>query len=342
MVVIKPTPSFYSDDQLSAYLSLLKLSSIKSQPSLANLNSIVRADLMTIPWENTQMHYEAAGHMDVAPEAIYKRAVVDRAGGSYCFGRHTLMLGMLLAMGYRAYGCTGRINRAPEVTDVQFQTRSHLVLLVQIPSSHLTPSETGDETYVVDLGFGLGIVRPMLLRDKEEMPGLFPPERHRLAKTYHPESSLDTTDPSTEPFTGEWRLEANTTQTGQELPSGSWRTLFQFSLHQYHLEEFEWMSRMVQSNPKSFFWNNLAVVLYTPASGESTEGEMKMGVKVMMGPKITYREEGKYEILKEMKNEADRISGLKEYFNIDYPLDAAINIQNKNAALGPHSRCTLE
>ncbi|KAG8939062.1 N-terminal acetyltransferase [Tulasnella sp. 424] len=340
MVVIKPTPSFYGDDQLSAYLSLLKLSAIKGQPSLANLNSIVRAHLMTIPWENTQMHYEAAGYMDVAPEAIYKRAVVERAGGSYCFGQQTLMLGMLLAMGYRAYGCTGRVNTAPEATDpVQFEARAHLVLLVQIPNSQLTPSETGNETYVVDVGFGLGIVRPMLFKDGEEMSGLFPPEIHRLVKTYHPGSSLDTTDPSTQPFAEEWRLEINTTRTGQELPLGSWRTLYQFSLNQYYLEEFEWMSHMVQSHPKSFFWNNLAVVLYTPASGESTEGGTKMGVKVMMGPKITYREEGKYEILREMKNEADRIAGLKEYFNIDYPLDAAVNVQNKHGALGPHSWC---
>ncbi|KAG8900673.1 N-terminal acetyltransferase [Tulasnella sp. 417] len=337
MVVIKPTPSFYSDDQLSAYLSLLNLSAIKGQPSLANLNKIVRGHMTTIPWENTQMHYGAAGHMDVAPQGIYKRAVVDRAGGSYCFGQQTLMLGMLLAMGYRAYGCTGRVNMAPEATDVQFETRSHLVLLVQIPTPHLTPAETGSETYIVDVGFGLGIVRPMLLSHNEEMPGLFPPERHRLVKEYHPESSLDTTDPSTEPFAEEWRLEINTLRTGQELPQGVWRALYQFSLHQYYLEDFEWLSLMVQSSPKSFFWNSLAVVIYTPVKGDSVEVGEKLGVKVMMGPKITYREEGKYEVWKEMKNEADRISALKEYFNIEYPLDAAVYVKNKNGALAPKS-----
>lgn len=337
MVVIKPTPSFYSDDQLSAYLSLLNLSPIKCQASLTNLNEIVRGHLMTIPWENTQMHYESAGHMGVAPQAIYKRAVVDRAGGSYCFGQQTLMLGMLLAMGYRAYGCTGRVNTAPEPTDIEFETRSHLVLLVQIPTHHLTTAETGNETYIVDVGFGLGIVRPMLLSHNEEMPGLFPPERHRLVKAYHPESSLDTTDPATEPFAQEWRLEINTTRTGQELPQGTRRTLYQFSLHQYYLEDFEWLSVMVQSNPKSLFWNNLIVVLYAPAKGDSAEMGEKMGVKVMMGPKVTYREEGKYEVWKEMKNEADRISALKEYFNIEYPLDAAVNVQNKHGALGPQS-----
>ncbi|KIO33573.1 hypothetical protein M407DRAFT_231697 [Tulasnella calospora MUT 4182] len=334
MVVIKPTPSFYSDDQLSAYLSLLNLSPVKGQPSLANLNKIVRGQLMTIPWENTQMHYEYTGHMDVAPQAIYKRTVVDRAGGSYCFGQHVLMLGMLLAVGYRAYGCTGRINKASEPTDIEFEMRSHSVLLVQVPQPHLTSAETGDETYVVDLGFGLGIMRPMLLRHNEEMPGLFPPERHRLVKAYHPESSLDTTDPATESFAEEWRIETNTLQTGQELPQGVWRALFQFSLHQYYIKDYEWLSIMVQSNPKSFFWNKLAVVLYTPVKGDPAEVGEKMGVKVMFGTKVTYREEGKYEVLKEMKNEADRISALKEYFNIEYPLDAAVNVQNKNAALG--------
>ncbi|KAG8895705.1 N-terminal acetyltransferase [Tulasnella sp. 408] len=337
MVIIKPTPSFYNDDQLSAYLSLLGLSTIKGQPSLANLNKIVRGHLMTIPWENTQMHYESAGHMTVAPQAIYKRAVADRAGGSYCFGQQTLMLGMLLAMGYRAYGCTGRVNTAPEPTEVDFETRSHLVLLVQIPTPHLAPTETGNETYFVDVGFGLGIVRPMLLSHGEEMPGLFPSERHRVVKAYHPESRLDTTDPATVPFAEEWRLEINVARNGQELPQGTWRTLYQFSLHQYYLVDFEWLSVMVQSNPKSLFWNHLVVVLYTPAKGDSAEVGEKMGVKVMMGPKVTYREGGKYEVLKELKNEADRISALKEYFDIEYPLDAAVNVRNKNGALGPQS-----
>lgn len=177
----------------------------------------------------------------------------------------------------------------------------------------------------------------MLLSHGEEMPGLIPPDRHRVVKAYHPESSLDTTDPATVPLAEEWRLEINTTRNGQELPQGVWRTLYQFSLHQYYLVDFEWLSVMVQSNPKSLFWNYLVVVLYTPAKGDSAEVGEKMGVKVMMGPKVTYREGGKYEVLKEMKSEADRISALKEYFNIEYPLDAAVNVRNKNGALGPQS-----
>ncbi|KAG9011187.1 N-terminal acetyltransferase [Tulasnella sp. 427] len=338
MVLIKPTTSFYTSDQLSAYLSRLNLSpDVKGQPSLDNLRTIVTAHLMAIPFENTQMHYEAAGHMDVAPQAIYRRAVVDRAGGGYCFGQQTLMLGMLLAMGYRAYGCTGRVNKAPEATDVQFETRSHLVLLVQIPEACLTSSETGNETYVVDVGFGLGIVHPMLLRHEEEVPGAFSPERHRLVEAYHPQSSLDTTDPATKPFAQEWRLEVNTMRMGEILPSGKWRALYQFSLQQYYLEEFEWMSHMVQSNAKSFFWNSLAVVLYTPAKA----GDSTMGIKVMMGPKVTYREEGTFEVLKEMKDEKERIEALNEYFGIVYPLEAVGNVQNKNGALGPHSWCFM-
>lgn len=101
MVLIAAKPSFYSSDQLDRYLECLGLPSISRRPTLDILELVIRHHLMTFPWENTEMHYTEAGIMDVGPERIFQRFVADKKGGSYCFGQNTLMLGMLLALGFR-------------------------------------------------------------------------------------------------------------------------------------------------------------------------------------------------------------------------------------------------
>lgn len=98
----------------------------------------------------------------------------------------------------------------------------HMVLLVQIPG------DPPGETYLVDVGFGLGLVRPIRLRENEEVDGLASPERHRLVRASHPESSLEPSDP----FALEWRLQTNLTRKWEPLSAGSWRTLYQFTLQQ--------------------------------------------------------------------------------------------------------------
>lgn len=100
MPIIKQVPSFYSDEQLGAYLQVIGLEGLPREPTMENLNRIMRNHLIRFAWENTPMHYTESGEMDVTPEGLYER-FVNRKGGSYCIGQNTLMLGMLRAMGYR-------------------------------------------------------------------------------------------------------------------------------------------------------------------------------------------------------------------------------------------------
>ncbi|KIO18492.1 hypothetical protein M407DRAFT_225517 [Tulasnella calospora MUT 4182] len=244
------------------------------------------------------MHYEASGHMDVSPEAIYKRDVVDKAGGSYSFGQQTLMLGMLRAMGYRAYACPARANTASEATDpIHFEPFSHVVLLVQIPTDHRAGRDSGNETYLVDVGFGLGIVRPMQVVDGEEMPSLISPERHRLVKTHRLDPVLDETDGATAPFAEEWHLQVNAALDYSKLPEGTWRTLYQFTFQQCDLREIEIMSRMVENDPKSYFWNNLVGIIYNKGAPIGQDGPL-IGVSEMVGSKVTTWKEGRSPVLR--------------------------------------------
>lgn len=99
MVYIKSTLSFYSTEQLGAYLKCIGLNA-PPEPTLEYLSLLALRHRCSFPWENTPMHYTPDRKMDVDPAALYER-FVGRKGGSYCFGHNTVFLGMLRAVGYR-------------------------------------------------------------------------------------------------------------------------------------------------------------------------------------------------------------------------------------------------
>lgn len=47
--------------------------------------------------------------MDVTAEGVFQRLVVDRLGGSYCFGLNTLLLEVLKGLGF-LYVITSQIH----------------------------------------------------------------------------------------------------------------------------------------------------------------------------------------------------------------------------------------
>ncbi|KAG8978014.1 N-terminal acetyltransferase [Tulasnella sp. JGI-2019a] len=96
------TPSYYSAEQLAEYLKHIGFpSAVNDEPSLDSVEAIIRHHLITVPSENTEMHYTARGEADSDPQAVYKRVIEDKKGGTLCHGVHFLLLGMLLKLGYR-------------------------------------------------------------------------------------------------------------------------------------------------------------------------------------------------------------------------------------------------
>lgn len=84
----------------------------------------------------------------------------------------------------RAYAGPARVNTTPDnLTNPVFTALLHMVIFVQPSSSN--------QTYLVDVGFQTGPVRPMLLSDAEDsiVMGTDPTEMHRLTRGPHPLSS---------------------------------------------------------------------------------------------------------------------------------------------------------
>jgi hypothetical protein len=89
----------------------------------------------------------------------------------------------------RAYASAARVNvnlETPEEQEV-YTSHTHMLLFVQ-------PDDESNLTYVVDVGFGGEVARPvpLLSGDESIVMGLGPAEENRLFKAPLPQSSLST------------------------------------------------------------------------------------------------------------------------------------------------------
>ncbi|KAF5371107.1 hypothetical protein D9758_004100 [Tetrapyrgos nigripes] len=201
---IKHVPSVYTPLQVCQWLSRIRYPKVFSEKSLStfptdldNLRLLVRLQLVTFPFENTEMHYTEGKTMDISPEGVFQRTVID-GKGSYCFGLNGLFLQMIRGLGYRTYSSAGRINGGPASSPVFFPF-VHMVLFVQ-------PVGGSNATYVVDAaGGGSAPTCPILLGDGQIVMGSSPTETHTLTRAARSDSSLESL-PGSGTVEVEWRL----------------------------------------------------------------------------------------------------------------------------------------
>lgn len=130
------------------------------------------------------MHYTPEHAMELEPHNLYRR-LMDERKGSYCFGQNSFFLYVLRGLGYRAYNIVGRVNIHKDLEPIEYPPQGHLLILVQpIPSSNIT--------YLVDVGFGPGPTRPILLTDSDKsvISGTTSSEKFRLQRRADPRTSL--------------------------------------------------------------------------------------------------------------------------------------------------------
>ncbi|KAG9027332.1 N-terminal acetyltransferase [Tulasnella sp. JGI-2019a] len=316
MLVMKPTPSYYTDEQLAKYLEHIGLpSTLKEEPSLDNAERIIRHHITTIPFENTEMHYTTRGHVDSDPQAIFTRIVEDKKGGTICHGQHLLLLGMLLKLGYSGYNVMARMNHSkgdPNV--INLTGLEHQVILMQIPGD--------EETYFVDVGLGLGVSRPAPLKADYEFDGI-PPSKYRFTRGYHPDSPLSGLEAE------EWRFQMNRDLKLEPIPDPGWLTFFQFSTQPAYLKdimEFNWLTH---NRPGAMLPNNILATVFTGKKADEPLEQM-----TIFGDRFQSRApNGPIVLLKMFESEEERISALKEFFGIGFPADAMACIVGRSSAV---------
>ncbi|KAF9044212.1 arylamine N-acetyltransferase 2 [Panaeolus papilionaceus] len=342
---IKKMRSYYTPSQAVQWLARIGLDLGITQDdleagtvptSLETLRDIVRRSLLTFPFENTDMHYTLEHKMDISPESLFDRMVVNGAGGSYCFGLNGLLFGMLRTLGYRAYSGAARVNSAQPNESLSYTNLSHQIIFVQ-------PTPDSNQTYLVDVGFGIpGLAQPILLStdDSNVALGVDKTEKHRLTRSVMPLSSFGRSGESPE---FKWNLEVYH-EKNDSPNDGGWRILYTFSEEEFFFQDYRAASFVVSTmpDPRGIFWNNVICVKHfvlDPVAqvigldtGKDVEAEKPMYRLFMVGKEVKRNMGGHTEVLRTMRNEQERIQILRDLFGVHVEDTDAAHIAGRQPA----------
>ncbi|ULA60114.1 MAG: Arylamine N-acetyltransferase [Nitrospira sp.] len=121
-------------------------------PSIETLRGLHRAHVMTVPFENLDIHLGRAISLD--PADLFRKIVVDRRGG-YCFELNGLFALLLEDVGFAVTRLAARVSSGAEGV----RPRSHQLLMVTV----------GKAAWIVDVGFaGHGLLEPLRMVLGEE------------------------------------------------------------------------------------------------------------------------------------------------------------------------------
>ncbi|KIJ43689.1 hypothetical protein M422DRAFT_252932 [Sphaerobolus stellatus SS14] len=254
--------------------------------------------------------------MDISPEGVYNRMVVERSGGSYCFGLNTLLFQMLRILRYRAYTGAARINIEKDILlPPKFTAPLHMVIFVQL-------YKDSNVTYLVDVGCGgSGPTRPILLSDAEDntVIGTSPSEKHHLTKGAHPKTSLAVQSHNEfNVVCTDWQLEVLHENMDSMIPP-SWRIVYSFS-------EKEWFSADFDSA-------NLAVCAMQSYNSPLAPWQRHLGRLAMDRSAVRRHVGSRSEVLRTFTTERERILALRELFGVHTPDDDVKHILGRAAAL---------
>jgi len=139
-----------NDEQITAYLARI---GYRGTPAvdLATLGALQRNHLLTVPFENLDIHLGRLITLDV--DAIVDK-VVDQRRGGFCYELNGAFAALLAALGFEVTMLEGRAN-TDDSPGVPFD---HLTLRVTI----------GEDSYLADVGFGAFSDEPLDFADRED------------------------------------------------------------------------------------------------------------------------------------------------------------------------------
>lgn len=192
-------------EQLQRYLSRVGYVGPR-EPTLATLAAVHRAHLMSIPYENLDIHLGRPVTVD--PAAMFTKLVDARRGG-WCFEMNGTLGQVLTTMGFDVRYVSGAVHRA---TRGDAAIGNHLVLIVTL-----------DRPWIVDVGFGDGFIEPLPLEPGTYRRGFLEYRVNRNGSWWrvdnHEYGGADGFDFTLEPRTLDtFAAQCHTLQTSPESP----------------------------------------------------------------------------------------------------------------------------
>jgi N-hydroxyarylamine O-acetyltransferase len=192
------------------------------QPTLETLRALHYAHLVSVPFENLDIHRQVPILLD---EASLFRKIVEAHRGGYCYELNGLFAALLRELGFKVSLLSARVPTSEDVTSPEFD---HLCLRVDLQFA-----------WLADVGFGESFIEPLaLVEDVESLQ----------RDTYY---SVDQQE-------GRWRV----LRCAEDDPRGvpvhkqadrDWRMLYDLTVTPRQLPEFEARSQFHQTSPESHF-----------------------------------------------------------------------------------------
>ena len=136
--------------QLQAYLERIDYSG-DITPNIDNLRAIHRAHMMTVPFENLDIH---VGRKIVLDEGKLFYKIVNERRGGFCFEQNGLFSMMLRQMGYDVIRLGAEVRGGDGTYSIPM---GHMTLLVTLD----------DQRWLADVGFGDSFTEPLAIDDPD-------------------------------------------------------------------------------------------------------------------------------------------------------------------------------
>ena len=138
----------------AAYLSRIGVNESDLTTDGATLRLLQRQHLLTIPFENLDIHWKRPIVLDT--DRFYRKIIEEKRGG-FCYELNGLFNELLLDLGYTTRLVSARVfNPIKSEYGPEFD---HMILVVTV----------GDAEYIADVGFGDFIAEPLLFAPRVEL-----------------------------------------------------------------------------------------------------------------------------------------------------------------------------
>jgi N-hydroxyarylamine O-acetyltransferase len=255
---------------IELYLQRLGLASVGT-PDLEYLWRLQNQHLLAVPFENLDVTWGIPIRLNL--DGLYDKIVNQQRGG-FCYELNGLFAWLLSGLGYSVDLLSARVySQERRGFGPQFD---HMALCVHL-----------DRSYLVDVGFGDGFRRPLLLPDGQ-----------------------------TKDISGKYRLQTPQPDRGelelQHWDDGAWHPQFRFTLQAHELADFNDMCRYHQSSPRSSFTQGALCSRATP------QGRITLTESELI---LTHGSEKTKQAVQDREH-FKRL--LMKYFSIDMPVDHPI------------------
>ena len=209
------------------------------EPSGHTLRTLHRAHMLSVPFENLDIHI---GRPIVCDVDCFLRKITEEHRGGFCYELNGAFAELLRALGFSVTLLSVRVARDDGTESPEF---AHLALRVEIPNHE------DEGPWLADVGFGDSFLEPLRLETGVDQA--------QIGRVYRLSE-----------IAGRFVMEVL-------LPDapGAWKRQYSFTLQPRRLEEFESMCAYQQTSPESHFTRQRICSRATP-HGRVTLSDLKL------------------------------------------------------------------